>query len=98
MRLPIVAKGDGVLACVSIMVSVPREADDPVAWSQDFVEELMGEDHAYAYALHEKHASDGDSNFHIHLMFSPRKHDHIPRGNMQFFYRAIQRILSLAAR
>jgi hypothetical protein len=71
-----------------IMISVPREAPDPVSWSRNFVQELLGDRHPYRFALHIVTAKDGLPNPNLHIMLSARTHDGIKRGFMRFFRRA----------
>lgn len=71
-----------------IMVSIPREAEDPVGWSKDFVRELIGERHPYRFAIHLVTAKDGLPNPNLHIMLSARTHDNIPRDHKHFFRRA----------
>lgn len=52
----------------SVIIAIPREADDKTAWAQTFADDLLKDKHAYRLAIHDK----GDGNPHAHLMFSER--------------------------
>lgn len=71
-----------------IMISVPREAPDPISWCKNFVNELLGDRHPYRFALHNVIAKDGLPNPNLHIMLSARTHDGIQREFMRFFRRA----------
>lgn len=69
-------------------VAIPREAPDPVKWAKDFARESIGNKHPYRLAVHDKEASDGGRNVHMHLMFSTRTMDGHQRDKETFFKRA----------
>jgi len=56
---------------------------------EEFCQELLGEDHAYSVAIHDKvGALDGvQKNPNGHIVFTERKHDGIKRDPEQFFKR-----------
>jgi hypothetical protein len=68
--------------------SVPREIRDPVAWAQNVAKEVCGQSHPYRLAVHDAPASDGGRNINMHLMFSDREIDGLPRDRELFFKRA----------
>jgi MobA/MobL family len=53
----------------SIVIAIPREAEDKLAWAQALTDELLGDKHAYRLAIH---LDDKGNNPHAHLMFSER--------------------------
>jgi len=53
----------------SIVFAIPHEAPDKKQWSQQFVDQLLGDRHAYRLAIH---IPDNGNNPHAHLMFSER--------------------------
>lgn len=67
--------------------AIPREITDPVAYAQEFAAKVLGVNHPYRLAVHDKLASDGGRNTHGHLMFTERKLDGIERSREQFFLR-----------
>ena len=71
-----------------IELAIPREAKDKIKWAKDFTEETLGKKHTYRLAIHDKQASDGGRNVHMHLMFSTREIDEFKRTKEQFFKRA----------
>jgi hypothetical protein len=74
-----------------IEAAIPRGVADPAKYAQEFVERLLGANHPYRVAVHDKTAADGGRNTHMHLMFSDRKLDGIERSREQFFKRAASR-------
>lgn len=68
--------------------SVPRDIRDPVAWAQNVAKEVCGQRHPYRLAVHDAPASDGGRNINMHLMFSDREIDGLPRDKALFFKRA----------
>lgn len=52
----------------SLIIAIPREATNKLAWTQKLVDKLLQDKHAYRLAIHDK----GDGNPHAHLMFSER--------------------------
>lgn len=71
-----------------IEAAIPRAVADPVAYATEYAEKLLGTNHPYRLAIHDKLAADGGQNIHMHLMFSDRKLDGIERDQEQFFKRA----------
>lgn len=63
----------------------PKQRQDLV---QVFVEQELGDQHAYTWAIHNPKASiEGGEQPHAHIMFSERIQDGIDRGADQFFKR-----------
>ncbi|WP_052421087.1 MobA/MobL family protein [Paraburkholderia ferrariae] len=62
-------------AYLEVEAAIPREAPDPVAWAQEFAGRVVGERFPYRLAVHDRAASDGGRNVHMHLMFSDRPTD-----------------------
>lgn len=71
-----------------IEFAIPRECKNPVEYANDYAKNLLGSDHVYRLAVHDKKAADGGRNIHGHLMFSERKLDGFLRSREQFFKRA----------
>lgn len=71
-----------------VEVGIPREAKDPVQWAKDYTRELLGDQHPYRLAVHDKPAGGGGRNVHMHLMFSTRTMDGHDRDKETFFKRA----------
>lgn len=55
---------------------------------QGFIDAVLGIEHPYTLAIHDKIATDGLRQPHIHLMWSERKLDGIARDPAHFFKRA----------
>jgi Ti-type conjugative transfer relaxase TraA len=72
-----------------IEVSIPRELNDEqrVELVREFVQNTLGERHAYSWAIHNPAASDGLEQPHAHIMFTERVNDGISRDPEQFFRR-----------
>jgi Ti-type conjugative transfer relaxase TraA len=72
-----------------VVVAIPRQLDDEqrVALVREFVGNLLGERHAYSWAIHNPRAGDGREQPHAHIMFSARMIDGIARDPTQFFRR-----------
>lgn len=70
-------------------ISLPREltAEQQQKLVRDFTHNVLGESHAYTWAIHEPKARDGELNAHVHLMFSERRIDGIERDQSQYFKR-----------
>lgn len=68
--------------------AIPREIENPVAYAQKLAIKLLGKNHPYRLAVHDKLASDGGRNTHGHLMFTERKLDRFVRDIDHFFLRA----------
>lgn len=75
-------------AYTEIEAAIPRSVADPVAYASGYAEKILGKDHPYRLAVHDKPAADGGRNIHLHLMFSERKLDGIERDREHFFKRA----------
>jgi hypothetical protein len=68
--------------------AIPRGITDPVAYAREFASKTLGKNHPYRLAVHDKLASDGGRNVHVHLMFTERKLDGVERDLEHFFLRA----------
>ncbi|VTX88269.1 MobA/MobL family protein [Acinetobacter ursingii] len=71
-------------------IALPRELNPQQrqALVESFVEQELGEKHAYTWAIHTPKASlEGGEQPHAHIMFSERIQDGIERGADQFFKR-----------
>jgi hypothetical protein len=68
--------------------AIPRGITDPVAYAREFASKTLGKNHPYRLAVHDKLASDGGRNVHVHLMFTERKLDGVERDLELFFLRA----------
>lgn len=68
--------------------AIPRGITDPVAYAREFASKILGKNHPYRLAIHDKLASDGGRNVHAHLMFTERKLDEVERDLEHFFLRA----------
>lgn len=71
-----------------VEAAIPRESKDPVQWAKDYARDLLGNQHPYRLAVHDKAAGGGGRNAHIHLMFSTRTMDGHDRTKEDFFKRA----------
>ena len=75
-----------------IEVAIPNELtqDQQKELVKEFVEQQLGKEHPYTYAIHDKPASlnPAERQPHAHIMFSERKIDGIDRDKEQFFKRA----------
>lgn len=71
-------------------IALPRElsADQRRELVAGFVEQEIGDKHAYQWAIHVPTAADGGEQPHVHLMFSERQRDGIERDPEQYFKRA----------
>ena len=71
------------------VIALPREltADQRHDLILDWIEQEIGDKHAYQYAIHNPPAMDGDEQPHCHLMFSERTIDGIQRDPEQYFKR-----------
>ncbi|MGC9237939.1 MAG: MobA/MobL family protein, partial [Thiomonas sp.] len=58
-------------------IALPRELtpDQRAALVRDWVRQELGDRHVYQWAIHVPKASDGESQPHVHLMFSERQCD-----------------------
>lgn len=52
----------------SLVIAIPREAPNALAWAQSLVDDLLKDRHAYRLVIHDK----GDGNPHAHVVFSER--------------------------
>jgi MobA/MobL family len=52
----------------SLIIAIPHEASDRLAWSQTFVDAVLKDQHAYRLAIHD----NGGRNPHAHLIFCER--------------------------
>lgn len=70
-------------------ISLPRElaAADRLALVREFIQQELGDRHAYQFAIHCPTAVDGKEQPHAHIMFSERQRDGIERDPAQYFKR-----------
>jgi hypothetical protein len=70
-------------------VALPRElaAADRLALVREFIQQELGDRHAYQFAIHCPTAVDGKEQPHAHIMFSERQRDGIERDPAQYFKR-----------
>jgi len=70
-------------------IALPRELsrEKQINLVREWVNQELGELHAYTWALHEANSADGGLNPHVHLMFSERRNDGIEREAEQYFKR-----------
>lgn len=70
-------------------IALPREltADQRNDLVQAWIDQEIGDKHAYQYAIHNPPALDGGEQPHVHLMFSERLIDDIERDPDQYFKR-----------
>ena len=71
------------------VIALPREltAEKRHELIKDWIEQEIGDKHAYQYAIHNPPALDGQEQPHCHLMFSERTIDGIERDPEQYFKR-----------
>lgn len=71
------------------MIPLPREFNrlEQENFIHEWIEQELGDEHAYAFAIHEPLAKDGKPNPHVHLMYSDRIVDGIERPPEQYFKR-----------
>ncbi|MGP5543294.1 MobA/MobL family protein [Psychrobacter celer] len=71
------------------VVALPRELDSDQRHNliKDWIEQEIGDKHAYQYAIHNPPAMDGKEQPHAHIMFSERTRDGIERDPDQYFKR-----------
>jgi hypothetical protein len=69
--------------------SVPRELShvEQIDAASDFLASTFGQVHPYVWALHDPVAADGGAQPHVHVLWSARTLDGIPRTPAQFFRR-----------
>ena len=70
-------------------LALPRELDPEqrLALVQAWVDQEIGDRHAYQFAIHCPKAADGGDQPHAHIMWSPREQDGIERDPEQYFKR-----------
>lgn len=70
-------------------IALPRELspDQRLNLVNNWIQNELGENHAYQFAIHTPTASDGKEQPHCHLMFCERENDGIARDPEQFFKR-----------
>ena len=71
------------------VIALPRELDSEQRHDliKDWIDQEIGDKHAYQYAIHNPPAMDGKEQPHAHIMFSERTRDGIERGPDQYFKR-----------
>ena len=71
------------------VIGLPRELnpEQRLKLVKEWVVNEMGTDKPYSLAIHNKIASDGQEQPHLHLMFCERINDGIPRTPQQYFKR-----------
>lgn len=71
------------------VISLPRELSESqrLALIHDWIDQEIGNKHAYQFAIHNPPALDGQEQPHAHLMFSERTRDGIERDPDQYFKR-----------
>lgn len=71
------------------VIALPREltAEQRHELIKDWIEQEIGDKHAYQYAIHNPPALDGLEQPHCHLMFSERTRDGVERDPSQYFKR-----------
>lgn len=72
-----------------VVFALPRElnAEQRIELVREFVQNVLGDRHAYSWAMHAPEASDGFEQPHVHLMFTERINDGIERDPEKFFKR-----------
>lgn len=80
------------------VISLPRELtpDQRHNLIKDWIDQEIGDKHAYQYAIHNPPASDGNEQPHCHLMFCERELDGIERAPDFYFKRYNAKTLSVA--
>ncbi len=70
-------------------IALPRELSlaQRSVLVQSFVQQELGDRHAYQWAIHTPPAVDGGEQPHAHLMFSERQRDGVERDPAQYFKR-----------
>lgn len=76
-------------AYTELEISLPRElsVEQQIELVREFTNNVLGDSHAYTWAIHTPKAQDGEQNAHVHLMFTERTNDGIERNKAQFFKR-----------
>ena len=75
--------------CWKWTISLPRELSlqEQVDLIDGFIEQEIGGNHPFSYAIHESIAADGGVNPHVHFQFSARVLDSFERTDQGFFKR-----------
>lgn len=70
-------------------ISLPREMsnEQQIELVREFTKNVLGDSHAYTWAIHEPKAKDGEANPHVHIMFCERTNDGVERSAEQYFKR-----------
>lgn len=70
-------------------IALPRElaVADRLTLVREFIQQELGDRHAYQFAIHCPTAVDGKEQPHAHIMFSERQRDGIERDPGQYFKR-----------
>ncbi len=70
-------------------LTLPNELNDEenIKITQEFINEIIGNDFPCSYSLHKSFNEDGVGNIHAHILFSTRKQDGINRNYQDFFKR-----------
>ena len=70
-------------------ISLPRELtqEQQIALVREYTKNVLGDRHAYTWAIHNPTAADGQKNPHVHLMFTERTNDGFERSEENFFKR-----------
>lgn len=70
-------------------IDLPRDfsKEQQIEFCQNLARDKFGDQYAYTFGIHNKTASDGQPQPHVHMMFSERRQDGIERGPDQFFSR-----------
>ena len=76
-------------AYTELEISLPRELSEQqqIELVRKFTKNVLGNEHAYTWSIHNPKAADGEQNAHVHLMFTERTNDGIERDKAQFFRR-----------
>lgn len=71
------------------VISLPRELNQAqrAELVRDWIDQELGDKHAYTFAVHNTKAADGREHPHLHLMFSDRINDGIERTEEKYFSR-----------
>lgn len=71
------------------VIALPRELKPHQRHEliKDWIEQEIGDKHAYQYAIHNPPAMDGKEQPHAHIMFSERTRDGVERDPEQYFKR-----------
>lgn len=77
-------------AYTEIEFSIPRELtpEERQELAQKYVTNIIGDNHAYTFAIHNKLDQFGQEQPHVHFMFCDRRNDGIERSQEQYFKRA----------